>query len=429
MLDRTQQPPVTPIEKIGITQPDKRVMPNGIPLNIIDAGEQEVVRLDLIFGGGKWQQTQLLQALFANRMLREGSKTLTSKQIAEKLDYYGAWLELSSAFECTYLTLYSLNKYFKQTLSVIETILKEPSFPAKELSTVIDANRQQFLVNSTKVEVIAQKNFLRSIFGLLHPCSKSAEIEDFGKITPEVLKEFHHRYYHSGNCSVYLSGKITDDAVNDLENTLGKAEWGNVSAGKPIKNTYNIELLFEKRIFTERSDAMQSSIKMGAPMIERSNPDYLKMRVLMTIFGGYFGSRLMSNIREDKGYTYGISAGIGFYSNSGIFTVSTEAANEHAENIIKEVYHEIDLLQTELVSQKELEMVRSYMLGDMCRSYEGPFSLSDAWMFIDVNNLDADYFQRSLEAVRNVTPDELRNLACKYIHKDTLVEVIAGKKM
>ena len=124
MLDRTQQPPVVPIDKISIAQPEKRIMPNGIPLNVIDAGEQEVVRLDLIFGGGKWHQTQILQALLANRMLREGSRSFTSEQIAEKLDYYGAWLELSSSFDCTYLTLYSLNKYFEQTLAVIESILK-----------------------------------------------------------------------------------------------------------------------------------------------------------------------------------------------------------------------------------------------------------------------------------------------------------------
>lgn len=429
MLDRTQQPPVAPIEKISITQPEKRIMPNGIPLNMVNAGEQEVVRLDLIFGGGKWQQTQVLQALFANRMLREGSRMFTSKQIAEKLDYYGAWLELSAAFECTYLTLYSLNKYFEQTLSVIESILKEPTFPEKELVTVVDANKQQFLVNSTKVDVIAQKNYLCSIFGPGHPCSHYAEVEDFGKITPDVLKEFHNRYYHSGNCSAYLAGKVTDEVIIALENTLGTSSWGNVSSGKSVSTSFAIEPLKDKRIFLERPDAMQSSIKMGAPMMERTNPDYLKMRVLMTIFGGYFGSRLMSNIREDKGYTYGIAAGIGFYSGSGIFTVSTEAANEYTENIVKEVYHEINRLQTELVPQKELEMVRSYMLGDMCRSYEGPFSLSDAWMFIDVNHLDADYFQRSLEAVRNVTPAELRDLACKYIHKESLIEVIAGKKV
>lgn len=429
MLDRTQQPPVVPIDKISIAQPEKRIMPNGIPLNVIDAGEQEVVRLDLIFGGGKWHQTQILQALLANRMLREGSRSFTSEQIAEKLDYYGAWLELSSSFDCTYLTLYSLNKYFEQTLAVIESILKEPTFPDKELTTIVDANRQQFLVNSTKVDIIAQKNYLRSVFGPNHPCARYAEIEDFNKITSAVLKEFHSRYYHSGNCSAYLAGKITDSVVSALEKTIGATAWGNVSEGKAVKTFCPIESVKDKRIFIERPDAMQSSIKMGAPMMERANPDYLKMRVLMTILGGYFGSRLMSNIREDKGYTYGIAAGVGFYSGTGIFTVSTEAANEYAESIVKEVYHEIDLLQTELVSQKELEMVRSYMLGDMCRSYEGPFSLSDAWMFIDINHLDADYFQRSLEAVRTVTPSELRDLACKYIHKDALIEVIAGKKV
>lgn len=121
---------------------------------------------------------------------------------------------------------------------------------------------------------------------------------------------------------------------------------------------------------------------MGCTTITRQNPDYLKLRVLMTLFGGYFGSRLMSNIREEKGYTYGISAGIMFYPDSGLLGISTETDNEYVEPLIQEVYNEIDKLHREPVPMEELTMVRNYMLGEMCRSYESPFSLADAWILL-----------------------------------------------
>jgi len=428
MLNRKIQPEIKAIENISIAVPQRKTMSNGIPLNVIEAGNQDVVRVDILIGAGKWHQTQLLQTLFTNRLLREGTKRFTSAEIAEKLDYYGAWLELSSSMEYSYITLYSLNKYFANTLEIVESIVKEPVFPDKELNTVVETNKHQFLINSTKVEYLAQKSFASSIFGEEHPCGRFAMEADYDKVTSACLKEFYDQYYHSGNCSIYISGKVTDEILNLLENSFGKESWGKIE-NKVLTQSADIKTTSLKRVFTEQDSAMQSSIKMGKVMIQRTHPDYYKMRVLITIFGGYFGSRLMSNIREDKGYTYGISSGIASYPDAGVFVVSTEAANEYAEDIIKEVYNEMKTLQTELVPGSELEMVRNYMLGEMCRSYEGPFSLSDAWMFIQTSHLSDSYFEESLKAVQNVTAEELRTLAQKYFNQENMIEVVAGKKL
>jgi len=428
MLNRKAQPEIKAMENISIAVPQRKIMPNGIPLNVIEAGNQDVVRMDILIGAGKWHQVQLLQTLFANRMLREGTKRFTSAEIAERLDYYGAWLELSTSMEYSYITLYSLNKYFARTLEIVESIVKEPIFPEKELKTVVDTNKQQFLINSTKVEYLAQKSFASSIFGEQHPCGRFASATDYDQITAACLKEFYDQYYHSGNCSIYVAGKVTNDILTLLENTFGSDSWGQtenkVSTSASLINSTSL-----KRVFTEQATAMQSSLKMGKVMIQRTHPDYFKMRVLITIFGGYFGSRLMSNIREDKGYTYGISSGIASYPDAGVFMVSTEAANEYVEDIIKEVYHEMNLLQTDLVPESELNMVKNYMLGEMCRSYEGPFSLSDAWMFIQTSHLSDSYFEESLKAVQNVTSEELKALAQKYFDQEKMIEVIAGKSI
>lgn len=428
MLDRKLQPQIEVMEKISITPPQRKRMPNGSPLTIIDAGSQEVVRIDILIGAGRWQQTQLLQTLFTNRMMREGTKRFTSAQIAERLDYYGAWLELSSSMEHSYITLYSLNKYLACTLEIVESIVKEPIFPEKELHTVLEMNKHQFLVNSTKVDFIAQKSFASSIFGLGHPCGLFAEEYDYDRVTVECLKEYYQRYFHSNNCSIYVSGKITEEVLSEIEIRFGRESWGNTE-NKVSLSPCKMITTTQKRVFTEQKNAMQSAIRMGKVTLQKDHPDYLKVKILVTLFGGYFGSRLMSNIREDKGYTYGISAGIVSYPDASILQIATEAANEYVEDIIKEVYHEMKILQTELVTLEELTMVKNYMLGEMCRSYEGPFSLSESWIFIETSHLSDSYFERALEAVQTITAEEIRSLAQTHFCTEEMVEVVVGKQI
>lgn len=426
-MNRIIQPDIQTLKNFSILPPVRTILPNGVPLSVINAGDQEVVRIDILFAGGRWHQSQMLQALFANRMLREGTQKYTAAAIAEKLDYYGSWLELSSSSEYAFITLYSLNKYVAETLEIVESMIKEPIFPEKELHTVLDTNIQQFLVNSSKVDFLAQRNLMQSLYGIQHPCGQLSVEADYRAITSEVVRAFYEQYYHSGNCSIFLSGKVTDGVKDRIVEAFG-VPFGKYQQSSK-KNEYPFLAVPEKRIFVEREDALQSAVRMGCTTLTRQHPDYLKVRVLMTLFGGYFGSRLMSNIREEKGYTYGISAGIVFYPDSGLLTISTEAANEYVEPLIQEVYHEIDRLHQVLVSKEELTMVRNYMLGEMCRNYESPFSLADAWIFIHTSGLDDAYFARSVEALNEVTPQEIQSLAQQYLCKETLKEVIAGKKL
>lgn len=427
-LDRSLPPQLRPMGDFNIVCPERRKMKNGIALNLIQAGSQDVVRFDLLIGGGQWHQTQALQAMFTNRMLREGTVSMTSTQIAEKLDYFGAWLELSSSANYGFITLYSLNKYFPRTLEVVADMVKNPSFPEKELSILAEANRQQFLVNNTRVEVIARKQLNRLLFGEKHPFGRLAEKEDYDRITPELLRDFYRKHYHSGNCSIYVSGKVTPEIVRSIEEHLGDSPWGEIREVSPLSFIPPCKTE-EKHHFVERADALQSSLKMGGFVMDRLHPDFLKARVMVTLFGGYFGSRLMSNIREDKGYTYGIGAGIVNSPGNGVLVVTTEADNCYIDAIISEVYHEMDRLRNDRVPSEELDMVKNYMLGDLCRSYEGPFSLSDAWIYAETAGLDDDFFLRSIDAVRNTTRDDICTLAQKYLRNENLIEVVAGKKM
>ena len=427
MLVRSTQPAICEPEFLDVIKPERLRLPNGMMLNVLNACDSEVIRLDILMEGGRWHQTQPLQALFTNRMLREGTRQYTAADIAERLDYYGAWLDLSSMAEYTSVTLYSLNKYFPQTLDILESIVKEPLFPGKELKVILDANIERFKVNISKVDFESRRQLAKALFGELHPAGRLVYEEDYRRVTPELLRDFYHRYYHSGNCSLYLSGRISDDSIRRVETVFGEEPFGELS-DKPSQIACTPVSDARKRIFVERAGAMQSAVRLGMLTIDRNHPDYLKLRVLVTLLGGYFGSRLMSNIREKKGYTYGILSSLVAYPGQGSLVINAETANKHVESLIAEVYHEIDVLQKDLVSQTELSMVRNYMLGDMCRSCESAFSLADGWIFLQISGLGETYFTDAMQVVKEITPEEIRSLAVRYLRKEDLKEVVVGAK-
>jgi predicted Zn-dependent peptidase len=427
VIDRTIQPAIRELEDFSLVRPERRTLRNGITLNVIEAGTGEVVRVDFVIGGGQIDQQQPLQALFTNRMLREGSRQYTSAQIAEKLDYYGAWLDLSTSINCCFVTLYSLNKYFSQTIAVVADMLKHPTYPERELALVVDNNRQQFLVNNERVEVLARKAFNRAFFGRGHAFGRYAELPDYDRITADVLRAYYRTHYCSDNCTLYISGRVTPQVLRALERELGDAPWGE-NHGRLELQMQQPMTVAERRIHVEREDGLQSAVKMGGFVMDRLHPDYLKAKVMVTLLGGYFGSRLMKNIREDKGYTYGIMAGIVNYPGTSLLHIGTEAGNEYVEPVIAETYREIDRLQQERVGEDELQMVRNYLLGEVCRSYEGPFSLSEAWIYADTGQLGDDYFERTVQAIRQCTADDIQRLAQTWLLKEGMKEVVAGKK-
>lgn len=427
MIDRSKQPSIKQIDNIDIPVPERSVMPNGVPLQVISAGEQDVVRVDMLFRAGAWFQTEKLQAFFTHRMLREGTKKYSSAQIAEKLDFYGAWLEVSNTLEYVFVTLYSLSKYFPQTLEILESMIKEPTFPESELHTVAENCVQQYLVNCKKVDFVAHRTLMTDLFGQENPSGRFAVAEDYGRVSADMLYAHHKKCYHSGNCSITLSGKVTPETVHIIRQTFGMDVFGIPDTPLEFMD-YPIVTSPESLHFIPVDDVMQSSVKIGGLSIAQNHPDYGKLKVLVTMFGGYFGSRLMSNIREDKGYTYGISMGTVRCPQTGMILISTETDNRYVDALIKEVYHEIDRIHNEPASEDELHLVRNYMLGEMCRGFESAFSLADVWLFVQTARLDDDYFRRSIEAITTVSAKELSVLAQQYICKESLKEVVAGKK-
>ena len=422
------QPPIRPLKGFDIQRPDRTILPNGIPLSIIDAAEQEVLRIDIVFEGGTWDQSQKLQATFTNRMLREGTTRYTTGQIAELLDYHGSYMELSCAPRHSFLTVYLPSRHLASILPVVASMVAKPTFPQKELATVTESNLQQFRLNLTKVSYLAKRELLRHLYGTEHPCGQPTEEEDYARIDRQALHDFHSTFYQPGNCSIFLSGRVTGEIARMAEECFSQpAEAPQAARQQRIPPPPAPGK--EKRVFINQEHALQSAVKMGCHTIRQQHPDFQKLRILVTLLGGYFGSRLMSSIREEKGYTYGISANVATYPDSSLLAISAETDNRHVQPLINEVYREIERLQQDVPPAEELAMVKNYMLGEICRNFESPLSLADAWIFIATNRLDDDYFAQSIQAINEITPQDIQNMAQKYLDKEMLKEIVAGKKL
>ncbi len=415
-------PAVSNTFEIKIQEAEKVNLNNGIPVYCINAGTQDIVRLEIYFDAGIIRQSKPFQAFLTNQMLMEGTTTRTSAQISEEIDFYGGYLNVDYAKDFSTITLHILNKYFDKGLAVLRDVLLNPTFPENELDTLIKNQRSAYMVDIEKVSYIAQKKLNQLLFKG-HAYGRSSAEEDFNKIKREDIVSF-YEYYNLSAAQITLSGKIGDKEIQQLNDALG-----NVSIEK--KNFAPYDTAFEIQAgdhFLEKKDAMQSSIKVATHLPWKGSDDFFGMLILNTIFGGYFGSRLMNNIREDKGWTYGISSYIESMAVASCLIVSTEVKGDIAEKAMVEIFNEMDKLRNELIPQDELEKVRTYMLGKFLKNLDGPFELSDRFWGIHQFKLDYHYYQKYIDTIKTISADELQVLARKYFVKEKMVRLIAGGK-
>jgi len=424
MLDRTTPPAIRPISKILFPEVETITLGNRMPVHLIRDNTDDVLRVDFMFGSGVWHQPQPLVANLTLEMLQEGTRSLSSEQIAEKLDFYGSWLQLTASYHYSYVTFYSLGKYLPKTLGVLESMLKESTFPEEQFNVQLNKRKQQYLLDLQKVQYLASRKFSECIYGANHPYGKSASEKDFGTINTTLLSDFHRQHIHAGNCRLIVAGNITDNVLAELDNKFGGKDWWKEPMAQ--QPTFTPTPAQEKNHHITKADGVQSAIRIGRLGITRKHPDYHGLKVLCTVLGGYFGSRLMSSIREEKGYTYGIGAGLAALPEGGSLNISTQTANEYVEPLIKEVFKEMEKLCTETIPAEEMEMARNFMLGDMARSFEGTFSLADGYISLLANGLTPAFYQEQLETVKNISTAELQKLARKYFTPEDFYVVTAG---
>ena len=425
MLNRTIAPEVNPIEHIDIVQAEKRQLSNGIPVSFVNAGSQDVVKIDFIFDAGTWFQPENLVASLCNSMLEEGAENFTAAEIAERFDFYGAYLQLVADQNYGFVNVISLGKHLPAILEVTEDLVKRSVFPEHELQVLIDKNKQKFLLENEKVRTLCQKKFTQVLFGNAHPYAINNKLEDFDTITRDMLVQFYRQRYHSGNCRIIVAGKVDGEVLRLLDHHFGGTDWQR-EVEPDIPHSFQPEV--RKYHHAEKANGVQSAIRVGKFWVPKSHPDFHALSVLVTILGGYFGSRLMANIREEKGYTYGIGSFVLTLKHASYMVISTEVGNEYIEPTLKEIAAEMRRLQTELISEDELETVKSYLLGEFLRDFDGPFALAGSFKAIDDFNLDYSFYDQYLQTLHELTAARLLELAQEYLNPDDFYTVVAGNQ-
>jgi zinc protease len=424
MIDRKTAPAYGAIENINLLKPEHTKLANGCDVFCFNSGDQELVRMEWIFTNLRFNPAKPLLNMAANTMLTEGTTTLTAAEIADKIDFYGAFLSVEYGFEQSVVTLYSLTKHLDKTLPVIKDVLTNSVYPQKELETFVRNQQQKLQVSLQKNDVLARRAFNKALYGdTIY--GLNADVDTYNTLHRDDLLAHYKQMYQPSNCTLIIAGKVDKASLDLLTDTFGNG-WDNQATAADTSQP-ELNRSAEHFYFVEKPEALQSAIRMGLPFINRHHPDFPAVQVLNTVLGGYFGSRLMNNIREDKGYTYGIGSGITSYKQGGALFIATEVSADVCKAATVEIEKEISLLKTELIPDEELSLVRNYMLGSLLGSLENVFSHADKFKNLYFSGIEYEYYERYTNVVKNVTADELLKLANVYLDFDKFYKVIVGK--
>lgn len=425
ILDRTQAPAFQAIHDIRLPAVETHILDNGQPLYLISVAQQPVLRLECNFEAGAWYETHPHTSFFALKMLAEGTATHTSADISEYFDRYGAFLELNSGHDRASLVIYCLTKHLPAILPMVQKMLTEPKFPEKEFEDLRNITVQNLRVNLEKNSYVAGAIFREQAFGKHHPYGRSQQPREIENLTIAPVVEFYENNIHNRPFRVLLAGQagITEVAlVNEVLGQLPVTQTELPSRPNVADDSTRQAMLIEK------PSSIQSSIRLGRKLFTRQHPDYYKMLVTNEVLGGYFGSRLMKNIREEKGLTYGIWSSVAAFKQEGYFLIGTDVKKEVTQLTLDEIRKEIRVLATEPVPDAELDTVKNYMAGEFVGSLNTPFEIADRFKVVLYDNLPVDFLNKHIENLRAVTPADILETVNTYLLNDSLIEVVVGGK-
>jgi zinc protease len=419
MLDRKSAPDFAEINNFTLPTPEVITLTNGVPLVHFDNVSQEVVKVELIFKAGKWFEPKSGAYQFTAQMLEKGTAKRNSFQIAEEFDQLGSSVEISPGFDFTSLSLYTLSKNIKKALPILCEIATSPSFSETEFGLIKDIYKQNLKINNKKISHVASKKIRQSIFGSQHPYGSSLEGSDIDNLTREDLIHFFKERFSLHE--IYVTGRIDIETKNMLLDNFSGLHIPIVDEQKIIP--YN--KLKKSSEYIEIPDSVQSSLRLGKKIINRSDPDYASLVLVNHVLGGYFGSRLMKNIREEKGLTYGIHSSISTLKNDAFFVIGTDVNKENRELAIAEIKMEIIKLQQDLIDPEELKTAKNHLLGSLQLETANPFSVVEKIKVIRLNQLSSDFYRSLFTSIQSSTSESLQRVA-EYFNEEYLHEVSVG---
>lgn len=418
MISRSIQPELKAIESIDFVAPKKYNIAEGNPLYHMKSVANETARFDLYFDAGKCRGEKN-NASLVNGLLLSGTETLSAIQIQEEINKRGGFYESGVSVENAVVSVYCLREHFEAIMDVILSAIAGLNFNQSEVDELIADRTQKLKINLEKVGFLAQQQFREQLFHSNPSYAMSIKSSDFESVDVEALKEFHARYYLNGLDKVVVVGNIEESIIQSAIQKLAPF------TGKT--GTFDDSLTHQKGYqHFEKDGALQTAVRVGRILFNKNHSDYLDFLVLNTVLGDYFGSRLMTNIREDKGYTYGIGSMVAELRNTGYFLIATEVGKETREATLDEIQFELKRLQDEPIGTEEIELVKNYMLGQLLKSADGPYAMTDLFMSAELQGRDLEFYNEALHTLNTITPQRIQELARKYLNWEDMTIVTAG---
>ena len=423
MLDRKKAPDIHDVVKLTFQEPNYKKLDNGVEVAMLKIGSQEVVHVEFIFRTGMAQAENLVIPTLALDMISTASKNFSSGEIAEKIDYYGAFLDSSVNMDFITFSVFSLSKYIDEVLLIFKDALVNVVYNSNEVNIHLKNHQEKIKTDLEKVQYLCLKEFNKTIFKD-HPYGNSIELNDYSNIESSMLEEFHQNTLNPDLLNIIVSGNFDDNLYSQLNNCFGS--WQGVTQKE---NQRKLLESSPQKIYVSKKNAVQSALRIGKLLnIDYGSKEYVVFKVLNTVLGGYFGSRLMSNIREEKGYTYGINSLVISYELATFFVISSEIKGDVEADALQEIYKEISKLRENLISEEELNTVKSYMLGSILKSIDGPFLVAEQLKLFKLKGKGLDYLNEFCEMIKTVTAEQLKECAIKHLDIDSLSEVVVGNR-
>ena len=420
MLDRVVAPKFQNIEQIRMERPKTHQLSNGAKVHFLNSADLSALKLEVVFKAGAWHESLLGESSFSTILLREGTVHKTASEISFFFDKYGAFLELNSGIDTASVSVYCLDKHFAKILPIVLEILFEPSFDSDSIERQKTKKKQQVKLNKSKGNIRASQLFRQSIFGKDHPYGSILLENHIDQIDREILQEFHQNYFLQ-TFDIFLTGYLSDEIKSLVTDSFSVIGTHSIRVNRNSRKIESINHLTE-----QKESSLQSSIRLGKRLFNRSHNDFNHLQVANHVLGGFFGSRLMKNIREDKGYTYGIYSSIIPLHQEGYFVIGSDVKKESTHQAIAEILKEIDILATEPIASSELELIKSHLLGSFLNQINNPFDLMDKFKAVYFEGLSYESYNQFIHTVNNITADEVCTLVEKYFNSLDLTTVIVG---
>lgn len=414
-------PMQTVIPAIEIAAAEVLTLQNGMKLYLLSAEEFEIMRLSVVFRAGSSSQRVPFSASATANLLAEGSTRMSAQAISEGLDFHGSYFDVNIDRDYSYISFAMLSKFVQPTLDIAAEILLHPTFPEEEVATYAAKRKQRLAIDRTKVDVRAREAFAEAMFGPKHPYGERFDEAEYDHLHREDVVEFYKRHYTADNGFAVCSGRVTEVERKAIIALLEQLPVG----CDPYERSFPAPVQ-QHEVRLTHEGAVQSAIRIGRLLFGREHPDFIGMQVVAAALGGYFGSRLMQNLRERNGFTYGVMSAMVNFRQTGYLAIATQVGSEVTDAALQAIYDEIKLLCTEPMPEEELQLVKNIMTGEMMRILDGPFGIAD----VTIENILCGYtnhiITEQVERIRSITPDEVRELAARYLRREALVTVVVG---